>query len=132
MGDLEEFEPEDIQDESLSVFLVATHGEGEPTDSAEAFYEWITSEDRCDSDASDLKYAVFGLGNRQYEFYCKMGKDFDEHLERLGGQRLLPRGEGDDDANLDEDFAEWKSQFWKKAAEEWGDGDVGEVETKLC
>jgi NADPH-ferrihemoprotein reductase len=41
---------------------------------------------------------VFGLGNKTYENYNKMGKVVDKRLEQLGGTRLVQRGEGDDDA----------------------------------
>jgi len=42
-------------DNSLAVFCLATYGEGDPTDNAMEFYEWITS---GDVDLSGLNYAV--------------------------------------------------------------------------
>ena len=50
--DLEDFEHEDLEDEDetngvIHVFLMATYGEGEPTDSAVEFYEWLIDDD-CD------------------------------------------------------------------------------------
>lgn len=40
---------------SLAVFCLATYGEGDPTDNAMEFYEWITN---GDADLTGLNYAV--------------------------------------------------------------------------
>lgn len=40
---------------SLAVFCLATYGEGDPTDNAVEFYEWIQN---SDPDMSGLNYAV--------------------------------------------------------------------------
>lgn len=40
---------------SLAVFCLATYGEGDPTDNAMEFYEWLTN---GDADLSGLNYAV--------------------------------------------------------------------------
>lgn len=66
---------------------MATHGEGEPTDNAKKFYEWIIDTERSGSELPNLKFSVFGLGNKQYQFYNAMGKRTDENLARLGAQR---------------------------------------------
>ena len=68
----------DIKSDVLTFFLLATYGEGEPTDNAVTFYEWLENE--ADT-LSTLKYTVFGLGNSTYEFYNKIGKDVDIKLE---------------------------------------------------
>ncbi|VDR25111.1 Sulfite reductase [NADPH] flavoprotein alpha-component [Raoultella terrigena] len=40
-------------------------------------------------------FAVFGLGDTSYEFFCQSGKDFDSRLAELGGERLLDRVDSD-------------------------------------
>lgn len=40
---------------SLAVFCLATYGEGDPTDNAMEFYEWLTN---GDADLNGLNYAV--------------------------------------------------------------------------
>ena len=72
---------------------MATYGEGDPTDNAEQLHQWM----QRDHDLSGLKYAVFGLGNKTYEYYNEIGKYFDKRLEKLNGSRLVPLGLGDDD-----------------------------------
>ena len=44
--DLEDYEAEELKEETAPViFLMATHGEGEPTDNAVAFYEYMNDKD---------------------------------------------------------------------------------------
>lgn len=98
----------EISDDVLVFFLVATYGEGEPTDNALEFFEWLDNE--ADT-VSTLSYAVFGLGNSTYEFYNKIGKHVDERLEALGGSRFAEYGEGDDGTGtMDEDYLAWKEK----------------------
>lgn len=42
-------------DNSLVVFCMATYGEGDPTDNAQDFYDWLQE---TDVDLSGVKYAV--------------------------------------------------------------------------
>ena len=76
MVDLEDFDPETLPENKLAVFLVATYGEGEPTDNAANFAAWLKNKDKeiDDNYLAPLKFAVFGLGNRQYEHYNAQGK----------------------------------------------------------
>lgn len=113
--DLEDFEPSSLLDHNFTVFLVATHGEGEPTDNAEKFWEYITDDARDPSDMSHLTFAVFALGNRQYRHFCSVGKRIDTEMAAMNGERLLPVGLGDDDGTLEEDFDTWRSAFWQSA-----------------
>ena len=102
-----------LQATDRAIFLMATYGEGEPTDNAVSFTKWIKNEDG-DIDASALakvKFSVFGLGNKQYEHYNAMGKLVDKQMEKLGAERMYEYGEGDDDATLEEDFEAWKTKL---------------------
>ena len=67
----------------------------------------------------DLKYAVFGLGNKTYEHFNAMAKFVDEKLLTLGGKRIHVLGMGDDDANLEDDFITWKEGFWQSVCAEF-------------
>jgi len=100
----------------LAVFMLATYGEGDPTDNAVEFNEKLTNDGM---DLSGMKYAVFGLGNKTYEHFNKMGKFADAKLEELGAKRVHTLGIGDDDANLEDDFITWKEAFWASVCQEF-------------
>jgi len=113
IGDIEDFEFEELVEEPLVIFVVATYGEGEPTDGSEEFYSLMKEKAEAGEKVLEsTSFAVFGLGNRQYEFFNQMGKDYDKFLGEIGGERLLDVGLGDDDQNLESEWLEWKTQFW--------------------
>ncbi|XP_019502379.1 PREDICTED: NADPH--cytochrome P450 reductase [Hipposideros armiger] len=122
LGSLSEIE------NSLAVFCMATYGEGDPTDNAQDFYDWLQE---TDVDLSGVKYAVFGLGNKTYEHFNAMGKYVDKRLEQLGAQRIFDLGMGDDDGNLEEDFITWREQFWPAVCEHFGVEATGEESRSL-
>merc|ERR1719277_766452 len=88
------------------------------------------------------KYAMFGLGDSHYWGkgtedsrinFAKPARDLDELLEKLGGQRLIPTGFGDDQ-DVDQyhtGFGEWKDLLYSRLgvdkAEGGGGGDDGPV-----
>uniref|UniRef100_A0A672PJC8 NADPH--cytochrome P450 reductase n=1 Tax=Sinocyclocheilus grahami TaxID=75366 RepID=A0A672PJC8_SINGR len=108
---------------SMAVFCMATYGEGDPTDNAQEFYDWMQG---TDDDLEGVNFAVFGLGNKTYEHFNATGKYTDKRLAELGGKRVFDLGLGDDDINLEEDFISWKEQFWPAVCELFGVEATGE------
>jgi len=98
-----------------AVFLVATYGEGEPTDNGRDFHDWVSCEED-ETALSGLNFAVFGLGNSQYEHFNSFGKAVDRHVARLGGKRLLNLALGDDDNDLRDAFEDWLDKVRPVAA----------------
>jgi len=130
---------------SKAIFLMATYGEGEPTDNAQQFVNIMkgksgitniykvnegdlnaadstvsldeatlssnsnsadttnnnSSTERDKTFLNDLEYAVFGLGNKQYEHYNNMSKFVDLSLNKCGASRIVKLGLGDDDDDLE-------------------------------
>jgi len=74
--DLEGYETDELKNEGFAIFLVATYGEGEPTDNAREFSEWLQDESHENDKLKGLKFSVFGLGNKTYEHYNAMGRLF--------------------------------------------------------
>lgn len=103
-------------DKSLLVFCLATYGEGDPTDNAREFYDWLK---RGESDLNGLNYAVFGLGNKTYEHYNAVGIYADARLAELNGNRVCKLGLGDDDAMIEDDFMTWKETFWTEVCDKF-------------
>ncbi|XP_027052043.1 NADPH--cytochrome P450 reductase-like [Pocillopora damicornis] len=125
--DIEELARMGEIENSMAIFVMATYGEGDPTDNAQEFYEWLQN-DRDDLDC--LSYAVFGLGNKTYEHYNAMGRFVDKRLEEMGAVRVFEKGEGDDDGNLEEDFVRWREAFWPAVLSKYNI-DVREIKRRL-
>lgn len=128
VADPEEYDMEDLIQmknipNSLAVFCLATYGEGDPTDNAMEFYEWLQN---GEADLTGLNYAVFGLGNKTYEHYNEVAIYVDKRLEELGATRIVELGLGDDDANIEDDFITWKDKFWPTVCEYFGIEGAGE------
>lgn len=50
---------------------------------------------------------MFGLGSRAYPHFCAFARAVDTRLEELGGERLLPLGQGDELCGQEEAFRGW-------------------------
>ena len=132
VADLEEFDYDNLDtfpEDKVAFFVLATYGEGEPTDNAVDFYEFFSGEDVSfsqgggldDRPLSSLKYVAFGLGNNTYEHYNSMVRRIDTRLEKLGATKIGEAGEGDDGAGtMEEDFLAWKEPMWVALAKKMG------------
>lgn len=92
-----------IAQETLLLVVTSTQGEGEPPEEAVALHKFLFSKKAPALKATS--FAVFGLGDTSYEFFCKAGKDVDSRLAELGAERLLDRVDADVD--------------YQAAAEQW-------------
>ncbi|KNZ73034.1 NADPH--cytochrome P450 reductase [Termitomyces sp. J132] len=121
--DPEEYDFENLDqlpEDCAAFFVMATYGEGEPTDNAvqlmqnlqDESFEFSNSEHKLPG----LKYVVFGLGNKTYEHYNSIGRAVDTELTKMGATRIGERGEGDDDKSMEEDYLEWKDGMWEAFA----------------
>jgi NADPH-ferrihemoprotein reductase len=106
---LDEFNPRQLSTGSVALILIATHGEGEPTDSSEKFIEWVENTDGKPPDhLAGVEYAVFGLGDRTYQHFNRMGKKTHASLEKLGAHPIYPLTEGDASEDIDRDYENWR------------------------
>jgi sulfite reductase (NADPH) flavoprotein alpha-component len=110
---LDNYKTRQLTSESNLVFIVSTHGEGEPPAMAEDFYSFITG--KRAPKLPDLNYSVVALGDKSYKLYCKTGLDIDHALSQLEAKPILPVVKLDVDFEEDADL--WITKFLEVFAE---------------
>ena len=119
-----DYKARQLKTETHLVVLVSTHGEGDAPDDAVELHEFLGSKKA--PKLAQLKYAVVGLGDTSYEFFCQTGKDFDARLSALGAQPILER------ADLDVDYEEtapaWFNALIEKLKAEFATSSVQNID----
>jgi sulfite reductase (NADPH) flavoprotein alpha-component len=98
-----DYKQKQLKTESYVVIIVSTHGIGEAPDDAVALHSFLAGKKA--PKLNDLNFAVLGLGDTSYEFFCQTAKDFDKRLQDLGATRITDRV--DCDVDYDADVAAW-------------------------
>ncbi|MBU1620438.1 MAG: assimilatory sulfite reductase (NADPH) flavoprotein subunit [Gammaproteobacteria bacterium] len=109
LTDIGSYKTTQLAKEKYLLIVTSTYGEGEPPESAVAFHKFLFSKKAPKLDG--LQYAVLGLGDTSYEFFCKTAIDFDEQLAALGAKRLHAR------ADLDVDYAALAASWTETAVQ---------------
>ena len=113
--DLSDYEPASLRslpDSKLAVFILSTYGDGDPSDNARNFWEFVN--DSKGVELPSLHYAAFGLGNSQYRSYNRVVDVVVESLNKHGAKLFLPVGKADDAKGAtEEDFMSWKSGLFQ-------------------
>ena len=89
-----------------AIFVVSTFGDGDPPDSAAAF--WTGLEART-APITGMRHAVLAFGDSTYASFCGFGRALDKRLGQLGSQTLLARHECEPD---DDNRADWQSRLY--------------------
>ncbi len=105
--DIASYKTNALAKEKFLIIVTSTYGEGEPPESAVSFHKFLFGKKA--PKLPDLQFAVLGLGDTSYEFFCKTATDFDTQLAALGAKRLHAP------ALLDVDYAE-AAKTWQDAA----------------
>jgi len=104
---LDNYKTRQLTSETDVVFIVSTHGEGEPPAMAEDFYEFITG--KRSPKLPGLNYAVMALGDKSYKLFCKTGTDIDQALAKSGAKSILPVLKLD--VEFEDEAETWMNQF---------------------
>ncbi|WP_240220411.1 assimilatory sulfite reductase (NADPH) flavoprotein subunit [Rheinheimera hassiensis] len=113
--DMAEYKTTQLKNEQYLVIVTSTYGEGEPPENAIGLHNFLFSKKA--PKLAGLKYAVLGLGDTSYEFFCKTAQDFDQRLAELGATSVLPR------IDLDVDY--------QAQADSWSNELVTKLEPEL-
>ncbi|MFK7912968.1 MAG: cytochrome P450, partial [Pseudomonadales bacterium] len=123
IGTLDEYAGR-LPTEGLVLIATASYN-GTPPDNAGAFCEWLTS---TPGDLSGVRYAVFGLGNRDWATtYQRIPRLLDSALEEAGAERLLPPGEADAAGDFYGQVDNWFATLWPQLGTQLGLDSVAEV-----
>jgi sulfite reductase (NADPH) flavoprotein alpha-component len=95
----------ELKDERLMSFVFSTQGEGEPSDDAIGFFEFLDG--RRAPQLPQLKYSVLALGDSSYAKFCEIGRRLDARLAALGATAVRARAEADVD--IEEVAAPWRA-----------------------
>ena len=104
--------------EGVFIICTSTYGQGDVPDNARALYEDLQ---RKRPELSQVRYGVFGLGDRTYaETFNYGGKRFDDILTELGARRVGERYKHDASSGvLPEEMAvQWCQEWVSKLQEE--------------
>jgi sulfite reductase (NADPH) flavoprotein alpha-component len=113
--DMAEYKTTQLKNEQYLVIVTSTYGEGEPPENAIGLHNFLFSKKA--PKLAGLKYAVLGLGDTSYEFFCKTAQDFDQRLAELGATSVLSR------IDLDVDY--------QAQADSWSNELVTKLEPEL-
>jgi NADPH-ferrihemoprotein reductase len=113
-ADLSDYDPVTIAlipESKLAFFVLSTYGEGDPSDNAVDFWNWIRR-DR-DLSAPNIRFMAFGLGNSNYKYYNRVIDVTVKGLENAGAKSLLPVAKADDArGTTEEDFMSWEDDVF--------------------
>jgi sulfite reductase (NADPH) flavoprotein alpha-component len=105
-SDIASYKTNALVKEKYLIIVASTYGEGEPPESAVSFHKFLFGKKA--PQLSQLHFAVLGLGDSSYEYFCQTAVDFDTKLAALGAKRLHPAALLDVD--YDAQASEWQQQ----------------------
>jgi tRNA wybutosine-synthesizing protein 1 len=117
--DLKDYDENTLSTEDIVIFITSTYEDGTAPPSCSLFFNDLNDQAfdfRVPKDLlSKVTFAVFGCGGKIFEKnYCKVAKELDSLMERLGGNRMNELIIGDDASNLETLFYKWNSVVVKE------------------
>ncbi|OBC11363.1 cytochrome [Mycobacterium sp. 852013-50091_SCH5140682] len=98
-----------------ALVVVAASYNGQPTDDARHFVEWL--DDAGTPAQPAIPYAVLGVGDRNWaETYQSIPKRIDERLSELVGAPVIPRGEADTSGDFAGTVEDFSAALWQALA----------------
>ena len=108
---MDKIDVEELPEKKNLVLMTCTYGAGEFPSNAQEFWEALSDDSLDDDFLEDHKFAVFGLGSKNFKQFCEAAHQLDERMEELGAERVVDCGEGNE-----KDPQQYKTQFepWSK------------------
>ncbi|XP_033126767.1 nitric oxide synthase, brain-like [Anneissia japonica] len=118
---MEHYDARRIHREHILLIITSTFGNGNPPENAKNFARQLSLLAKSYKDGtndikesfSNVRFAVFGLGSRAYQTYCKFAHDVHQHLTEIGAYSIQKVGEGDEMCKQAESFQIWAQEVVK-------------------
>ncbi|CAK7201049.1 hypothetical protein SEUCBS139899_003750 [Sporothrix eucalyptigena] len=104
-----------IPSSKFAIFIMATFGDGDPSDNAAGFMEHLQRVKDNVATLKNLRHCVLGLGDSNYQHFNRVAVSTAAAFERLGAAAFLPLSKADAaNGTTEEDFMEWKEALLGK------------------
>lgn len=109
--------------EAEAILIIASSYNGQPTDDARAFLNWLLDANTTLNPAPNV--AVLGVGDHNWaDTYQVVPRRIDERLGELGANRLVSRAAADTSGDMVGTIEEFAAALWSSLAERFGDPDA--------
>lgn len=119
---MDEFQIQNLTDQSLVIFVIATTGDGEVPDNMLKSWKFLLRKSLPSNLLDNLRYGCLGLGDSSYAKFNFAAKKFTKRLQQLGAKQLIPLGLCDDqhDHGLSAVALPWMQQLWQQIENDLG------------
>merc|ERR1719199_1881978 len=106
----------DLPKHTTVINLVATCGQGEFPGNSKLFWEQVQDPELPEDFLANTKFATFAMGDSHYVFFNECGKQIDDAFAKLGGQRMMDLGLGDDqdDDMWETTYVDWEPDLFNE------------------
>lgn len=97
------------------IYMTCTFFAGEHPPASKEFIAWLQTVNPSLRPFRDIRFAVFGMGSKNYTTFCAASKNADKSIEIFGGTRILDALHLDRDEFKSDDSAyiHWKKDLFK-------------------
>lgn len=113
---MDEYPVEQLIEEKLAIFVVATTGNGDEPDNMRKTWKFLLRRSLPGDSLQNLQFACLGLGDSSYAKFNFAAKKLNKRLIQLGGNMVSALGLCDDqhDHGLSATALPWIAELWNK------------------
>jgi len=90
-----------MDEPTILIVVCSTYGNGDAPETANHFWRKIKNRNLPTDLFKNIRYAVMGLGDTNYDKFCNMGKNLDKRFKELGGERVIELHCADEATNME-------------------------------
>lgn len=102
----------------LTLIVTSTYN-GQPPENARGFAKWAT-EALMPGSLAGGRCSVLGIGNSNWKSYQAFPEKLEKLLKAAGAHMICPRGEANEEEDVQDMVDAWRADFWPKALEAVG------------